>query len=125
MYATLTPVQDHPLTGSPCLFVHPCRTADALDAVWPRGLHTQYDRRSTQSNNGDHDGDVDDHRMEHHDTREHDEEQRHGSDVGAVSNANYLLLWLGIVGPAVGLALPLHAMQRVDRYSGHDASDGD
>jgi len=55
-------VQEHPISGVPAFFVHPCNTAEAI-----RDLS-----RSVQINAN-----------------------------------NYLQAWLGLVGPAVGLHLPL------------------
>ena len=53
---------DHPVSGTPAYFVHPCRTSEAMDAVI-----------------------VD----------------------SAVQPKEYLMMWLGLVGPSVGLDVPL------------------
>lgn len=55
-------VQEHPISGEPAFFVHPCNTAEAI-----RNL---------------------------------------GQSVQINAN-NYLQAWLGLIGPAVGLHLPL------------------
>ena len=55
--------QDHPITGIPCFWIHPCRTPEAMRELCRAVGET-------------------------------------------VAPLQYLLLWLGIVGGAVGLALP-------------------
>lgn len=55
-------VQEHPISGQPAFFVHPCNTAEAIRNM--------------------------------------------GQSV-QINATNYLQAWLGFVGPAVGLHLPL------------------
>ena len=64
---------EHPLTGMPAYFVHPCRTQEAMLAV--TGGQT-------------------------------------------VSSERYLLLWLGVVGPSVSLAVPLALAKRLPGVAG-------
>lgn len=61
---------DHPVTGMPAYFVHPCRTAEAMDAV-------------TEHRNVTPDG--------------------------------YLLMWLGMVGPSVGLDVPIELAEAMGK----------
>ncbi|TKA51318.1 hypothetical protein B0A55_12189 [Friedmanniomyces simplex] len=61
---------DHPVTGLPVYFVHPCRTAEAMAAV--RGV----------------------------------------SSEGPIE---YLMLWFGLVGSSVGLAVPVALAEALRR----------
>ena len=63
---------DHPISNAPAYFVHPCRTAEAMDAV-----------------TGGHD----------------------------VKPEEYLLMWLGMVGPSVGLTVPVEVVQKLSKSS--------
>ncbi|KAH9844418.1 autophagy-related protein Atg10 [Teratosphaeria destructans] len=57
-------MSEHPITGLPVFFVHPCRTAEAMaEVVQGRG--------------------------------------------DSLSPAEYLMMWLGLVGPSVGLSMPV------------------
>ncbi|KAK0282920.1 hypothetical protein LTR91_024171 [Friedmanniomyces endolithicus] len=61
---------DHPVTGLPAYFVHPCRTAEGMSAV---------------------------------------------GGTKSVAPVEYLLLWLGLVGPGVGLAVPIALAEALRR----------
>ncbi|KAK1074885.1 hypothetical protein LTR12_002404 [Friedmanniomyces endolithicus] len=61
---------DHPVTGIPAYFVHPCRTAEGMAAV---------------------------------------------GGMSAQEPVEYLLLWLGLVGPGVGLAIPVALAEALRR----------
>ncbi|KAK0275302.1 hypothetical protein LTR35_010877 [Friedmanniomyces endolithicus] len=62
---------DHPVTGIPAYFVHPCRTAEAMAAVG--GTSTR-------------------------------------------APVEYLSLWLGLVGPGVGLAIPVAIAEALRKW---------
>ena len=59
---------DHPISGMPAYFVHPCRTSEAMSAVTA------------------------------------------GKDV---TPEQYLLMWLGLVGPSVGLEVPVELAESI------------
>ena len=61
---------DHPVTGTPAYFVHPCRTAEAMSAVTAR---------------------------------------RNMRPEG------YLLAWLGLIGPSIGLQVPLELAKAMSK----------
>ncbi|KAF2769813.1 hypothetical protein EJ03DRAFT_350864 [Teratosphaeria nubilosa] len=63
-------MSEHPITGLPVFFVHPCRTAEAMaEVVQMRG--------------------------------------------DSLSPAEYLMMWLGLVGPSVGLSMPVELARYV------------
>lgn len=64
---------DHPITGQPAYFMHPCRTQEAMGAVTA-------DRS------------------------------------GSLRPEEYLLMWLGLVGPSVGLNVPLELARAVSQH---------
>ncbi|KAK5705662.1 hypothetical protein LTR17_021486 [Elasticomyces elasticus] len=57
---------DHPVTGMPAYFVHPCRTGEGMAAITMSSV-----------------------------------------DGGQVNSVEYLMRWLGLVGPSVGLFVPV------------------
>ena len=61
---------DHPVTSTPTYFIHPCRTAEAMEAVTG------------------------------------------GKDV---TPEEYLLMWLGLVGPSVGLKFPIELAEAMGK----------
>ena len=70
------PVKYHPVHDTPFLFLHPCRTAEAM---------------------------------------------RSATDHVPSSPESYLMVWLGLMGPSVGLSLPVevaHALRQMKSQNG-------
>ncbi|KAK3623399.1 hypothetical protein LTR56_010407 [Elasticomyces elasticus] len=65
---------DHPITGLPAYFIHPCRTAEGMAAI-------------TKS----------------------------GEVGGRGGPMEYLMRWLGLVGPSVGLSVPVRLAQAMSK----------
>lgn len=69
-------VGEHPVTGSPGFFVHPCRTAGVMGEVVEKA------------------------------DEEKDEEKEEEKEERGLSGEEYLVLWMGVVGGCVGLYVP-------------------
>ena len=64
-------ITDHPITGSPSYFVHPCRTREAMERIM---------------------------------------------GLGPASPERYLMLWIGLIGCSVHLAVPIELAQLMHRH---------
>ncbi|KAK5752999.1 hypothetical protein LTS12_016875 [Elasticomyces elasticus] len=78
---------DHPVTGLPAYFIHPCRTGEGMAAV-----------TAAPSNDVERKAAVE------------------GVDhVGRGRPVGYLMRWLGLVGPSVGLSVPVRVAEALGK----------
>jgi len=92
--------EEHPVTGIPAFFLHPCRTKERFDRL--------YEVRATLGN--DYDRSV----VESGDDDKKEEEGVGDDDVNDDDNEDgmCLLLWMSLVLPSVGHAIPSRVFQQ-------------
>lgn len=116
--AFLTP-QVHPVTGLPCFGIHPCRTAELLDAIIPSSCAAAASPTTVKSadecpqkcdtvslkHSTSSCGDCEELNKAMHSSWLHEP----SSHTGTLSDSalRYLLAWFSVVPSAVGLRLPL------------------
>mmetsp|Transcript_57269 Transcript_57269/g.139639 ORF Transcript_57269/g.139639 Transcript_57269/m.139639 type:complete len:492 (+) Transcript_57269:82-1557(+) len=84
--------EEHPITGFPSFFLHPCQSSDRMNLVLSSLLMTTSSSSSiTCSNNSKNDNDDDNDNL---------------SDSSSPSSPSYLWTWMSMIFPAVGHPIP-------------------
>lgn len=93
--AVLLSLIDHPTTGKPVYFIHPCRTQEAIAEILSSSSSSTTTRRLGKNGNGG--------------GEEEEEEERGGGERGM----QWFMAWWGCIGNSAGLSVPMELARMV------------